>query len=169
MKLKSLEDLLLHELMDLYSAEMQLLKALPQLAEAASHESLRVGFEQHLSQTRDHLDRLLQIASLLNVKLAGLKCKAMAGLIEEAFDFLKEDVDPAVRDAGLIGAAQRIEHYEIAGYGTARSLAELLGHDEVAQFLEDTLIEEKDTDVLLTELAESAINADAASPSGGNA
>jgi ferritin-like metal-binding protein YciE len=163
MKLKTLEDLLHHELRDLYSAETQLLKALPQMARAAAHESLRTGFEQHLTQTNDHIERLQQIAGILNIKVTGLKCKAVSGLIEEGADLIHEEAESAVRDAGLIGAAQRVEHYEIAGYGTARSLAELLGHDDVARLLEDTLQEEKETDSLLTELAESAINVEAAS------
>lgn len=162
MKFKSLEDLLHQELKDLYSAETQLLKALPQMARAAYHESLRTGFEQHLNQTKDHIERLQQAASTLGIKLSGHKCKAMHGLIEESEDFLHEQASPAVRDAGLIASAQRIEHYEIAGYGTARSLAELLGHDEVVRLLEDTLEEEKETDTMLTEIAESGINIEAA-------
>jgi len=162
MKFKSLEDLLHQELKDLYSAETQLLKALPLMARAAYHESLQNGSEQHLNQTRDHIERLQRAASLLGIKLSGHRCKAMGGLIEESQDFMHEQAGPAVRDAGLIAAAQCIEHYEIAGYGTARSLAELLGHDEVVGLLEETLEEEKETDTLLTEIAESGINIEAA-------
>jgi ferritin-like metal-binding protein YciE len=162
MKLKSLEDLLHHELRDLYSAETQLLKALPHMARAATHDSLRNEFEQHHSQTEDHIERLQQIAAILHLKLTGLKCKAMSGLIEEGSDLIHEDAAPFVRDAALISSAQRIEHYEIAGYGTARALADLLGHDDVARLLEDTLEEEKETDAMLTDMAESGINVEAA-------
>jgi ferritin-like metal-binding protein YciE len=168
MKLKSLEDLLTHELKDLYSAETQLLKALPKMAKAATNDDLGSGFEEHLEQTREHVARLERIAKLLDIKLTGHTCKAMKGLIEEGKDLIDEEADSAVRDAGLIGAAQRVEHYEIAGYGTVRCLAETLGHDEVAEILEETLEEEKETDKKLTELAESAINIEAAeSPSAG--
>jgi ferritin-like metal-binding protein YciE len=162
MKLNTLEDLLLHELKDLYSAENQLLKALPKMAKAADHEDLRAAFEEHLEQTEGQVDRLDQIAELLGKKLTGHTCKAMKGLIEEGSELISEDAHPAVKDAGLIGAAQRVEHYEIAGYGTARTLAEHLGHDEIVELLEETLAEEKETDVKLTELAESSINVDAA-------
>jgi ferritin-like metal-binding protein YciE len=168
MKLKSLEDLLTHELKDLYSAETQLVKALPKMAKAATHEDLKAGFEEHLEQTKEHVARLERAAKLLDIKLTGHTCKAMQGLVEEGAEMIHEDADSAVRDAGLIGAAQRVEHYEIAGYGTARCLAETLGHDEVAEILEETLEEEKDTDKKLTELAESAINIEAAeSPAAG--
>ena len=162
MKLNTLEDLLLHELKDLYSAENQLLKALPKMAKAADHEDLRAAFEEHLEQTEGQVDRLDQISELLGKKLTGHTCKAMKGLIEEGSDLISEDAHPAVKDAGLIGAAQRVEHYEIAGYGTARTLAEHLGHDEIVELLDETLAEEKETDVKLTELAESSINVDAA-------
>jgi ferritin-like metal-binding protein YciE len=168
MKLNSLEDLLHHELKDLYSAETQLVKALPKMAKAATHEDLKAGFEEHLEQTKGHVERLDEIGEILGLKLTGHTCKAMKGLIAEGGDLIEEDAEPSVRDAGLIGAAQRVEHYEIAGYGTARCLAETLGHDDVAKLLESTLEEEKDTDQKLTELAESAINAEAAeSPSAG--
>lgn len=162
MKLNTLEDLLHHELKDLYSAETQLAKALPKMAKAASHEDLSAGFEEHLEETKGHLKRLEQIGEMLEKKLTGHKCKAMEGLIEEGSELISEDADENVRDAGLIGAAQRVEHYEIAGYGTAIALARQLGHDEIADILEETLEEEKATDVKLTELAESVINADAA-------
>jgi ferritin-like metal-binding protein YciE len=162
MKLKSLEDLLHHELKDLYSAETQLLKALPKMAKASEHEDLRKAFEEHLEQTETHVKRLEEAGEILGKKLTGHVCKAMKGLIEEGSELISEDADANVRDAGLIGAAQRVEHYEIAGYGTARTLAEQLGQDDIAELLEETLSEEKETDSKLTELAESQINADAA-------
>jgi ferritin-like metal-binding protein YciE len=162
MKLRTLDDLLQYELKDLYSAENQLVKALPKMAKAASHDSLRAGFEEHLEQTKGHVQRLDKIADLLDVKLAGHKCKAMEGLIAEGGELISEDAEESVRDAGLIGAAQRVEHYEMAGYGTAACLARHLGNEKVACLLEETLQEEKATDAKLTELAESSINADAA-------
>lgn len=162
MKLNTLADLLLHELKDLYSAENQLVKALPKMAKAATNEELQAGFEEHLEQTKGHVERLDKIAAILDKKLTGHKCKAMEGLVEEGSELISEDAEDHVRDAGLIGAAQRVEHYEMAGYGTAISLARLLGHDDIADILEETLQEEKDTDAKLTELAESAINAEAA-------
>ena len=161
MKLNTIEDLLHHELKDLHSAEMQLVKALPKMAKAATNEDLRAGFEEHLEQTKGHVQRLEKIGGMLDLKLAGHKCKAMAGLVEEGADLISEDAEDHVRDAGLIGAAQRVEHYEMAGYGTAASLARQLGHDEAADILEETLQEEKDTDAKLTELAESVINVEA--------
>jgi ferritin-like metal-binding protein YciE len=168
MKLKSLEDLLHHELKDLYSAETQLVKALPKMAKAATNAELKAGFEEHLEQTKAQVERLEKIGEELDMKLGGHTCKAMQGLIEEGEELIDEDAEPSVRDAGLIGAAQRVEHYEIAGYGTARCLAETLGHDEVAELLQQTLDEEKETDEKLTELAESAVNIEAAeSPSAG--
>ena len=169
MKLKTLEDLFHHELKDLYSAETQLLKALPKMAKAATHEELRAGFTEHLEQTKGHVQRLEQIGESLELRLSGHKCKAMEGLVAEGSELISEDADDAVRDAGLIGAAQRVEHYEIAAYGTARALARCLGHDEAADLLGETLEEEKATDEKLTELAESAINAEAAeSPEAGD-
>jgi ferritin-like metal-binding protein YciE len=166
MKLNTLEDLLHHELKDLYSAENQLVKALPKMAKAATNADLKAGFEEHLEQTKGHVERLNQIGDQLGKKLAGHKCKAMEGLIEEGAELISEDADEAVRDAGLIGAAQRVEHYEIAGYGTARALANQLGHGDVAELLEQTLEEEKATDAKLTDLAESAVNAEAESANG---
>lgn len=160
MKLKTLEDLLLHELKDLYSAEHQLLKALPKMAKAATNEDLKAGFEEHFEQTKGHAERLEQIAEILEKKLTGHKCKAMEGLIEEGSELISEDAEDAIRDAGLIGAAQRVEHYEIAGYGTARSIAQHLGHEDIAGLLEETLEEEKETDEKLTELAETALAAE---------
>lgn len=166
MKLNTLADLLHHELKDLYSAENQLVEALPEMAEAATNPQLKAGFEEHLEQTMGHVERLEEIAEKLGLKLGGHKCKAMEGLIKEGSELIEEDADERVRDAGLIGAAQRVEHYEIAGYGTARALARRLGHEEVADILTETLNEEKDTDMKLTELAESAVNAEAQAASG---
>lgn len=169
MKLNTLDDLLLHELKDLYSAETQLIKALPKMAKAASHPDLQAGFEQHLEETQGQVERLEQIGEMLEAKLTGHKCKAMEGLIVEGSELISEDADDHVRDAGLIGAAQRVEHYEIAGYGTAIALAKQLGRDEIAEILAETLQEEKDTDAKLTELAESVINIEAAeSPEAGD-
>jgi ferritin-like metal-binding protein YciE len=153
--------LFVHELRDLYSAEKQLLKALPKMAKAATHEELKEGFEEHLSQTEEHVSRLEEIFEKLGVSGRGEKCAAMEGLIEEGKKILEEEMPDNVRDAALIAAAQRVEHYEIAGYGTAKTFAEILGEDEAVDLLEQTLDEEKETDVKLTELAESTINADA--------
>jgi ferritin-like metal-binding protein YciE len=161
MKLNTLEDLLHHELKDLYSAETQLVKALPKMAKAANNEELRQGFEHHLEQTKGHVDRLDQIAEILGVKLTGHKCKAMEGLIKEGGEMISEDAEDNVKDGGLIGAAQRVEHYEIAAYGTATCLAKQLGHGDVASLLHETLEEEKETDEKLTEVAKSAIYAEA--------
>lgn len=163
MPLKTLEDLLHHELKDLYSAEKQLTKALPKMAKAATNADLADGFRTHLEETKGHVERLDEIASIIGKKLTGHKCKAMEGLVEEGADMIAEDAEDSVRDAGLIGAAQRVEHYEMAGYGTARTLAERLGLDEVAELLEATLEEEKATDSKLTELAQSFVNEEAAS------
>ena len=163
MKLNTLEDLLHHELKDLYSAENQLVKALPKMARAATNPELKAGFEQHLEQTKGHVERLNQIGEQLKTKLTGHKCKAMEGLVEEGAELIGEDAEDSVRDAGLIGAAQRVEHYEMAGYGTARSLASRIGHEEIAEILEKTLEEEKETDAKLTELAESMSSVEAES------
>ncbi len=161
MKLNTLVDLLLHELKDLYSAENQLVEALPEMADAATNPELKSGFEEHLEQTREHVTRLDEIGEKLGKTLTGHTCKAMEGLVEEGAELIDEDADDSVKDAGLIGAAQRVEHYEIAGYGTARSLALRLGHDDIAGILEETLAEEKETDAKLTELAETIVNAEA--------
>jgi ferritin-like metal-binding protein YciE len=165
MELKTLDHLLHHELKDLYSAENQLVKALPKMAKAADDKSLKAGFEEHLEQTKGHVARLNDIATQLDITLTGHKCKAMEGLVEEGADLIGEDAEPSVRDAGLIGAAQRVEHYEIAGYGTAATLAQTLGYDDVAALLQETLAEEKATDEKLTDLAESTVYARAASES----
>ncbi len=161
MKLKTLQDLFLHELKDLYSAENQLVKALPKMAKAATNEKLKAGFEEHLEQTKGHVERLEQIAEKMGAKLGGHKCKAMEGLIEEGSELISEDAEDSVRDAGLIGAAQRVEHYEIAGYGTACALANGLGLEEAVELLQQTLDEEKETDAKLTEIAETTVNIEA--------
>jgi ferritin-like metal-binding protein YciE len=158
MKLKSLHDLLVDELKDLYSAENQLLKALPKMAKAASNPELRAGFEEHLEQTRGHVKRLEQACQQLEVTPKGKKCAAMEGLIEEGKELIEEDASPSVLDAGLIAAAQKVEHYEIASYGTVCTWANLLGFDEVASLLGETLGEEKATDEKLTTLAEATVN-----------
>jgi len=159
--LKSLEDLFTHELKDIYNAEKQLVKALPKMAKAAASEKLRAGFEEHLEQTEVHVERLETIFSSLDLSSRGVKCKAMEGLVEEGSEMIDEDAEPAVKDAGLIAAAQKVEHYEIASYGTLITFAELLGHSEAVDLLKQTLEEEKQTDEKLSELAESEINVQA--------
>jgi len=162
-KLKTLDDLLIKELRDLYSAEKQMIKALPKMAKAANSEALQDAFTEHLEVTKEHARRLETIFESLNVSSRGPKCAAMEGLVEEGDEMMKEEAAPAVMDAGLIGAAQRAEHYEIAGYGVARTFARLLGHDKVADALQETLDEEGDAHKKLTQLAESEINVEAAS------
>jgi ferritin-like metal-binding protein YciE len=162
MQMEDLQDLFVDQLKDLYSAENQLIKALPRMAKAATNDELKQAFQTHLEQTREHAQRLEQIFEKLGAKGRGKKCKAMEGLIEEGKEIMEEDAEPEVLDAGLIAAAQRVEHYEIAGYGTVRAYAELLGDNESARILQKTLDEEGDTDKLLTQLAESSINIEAA-------
>ena len=157
-----LEELLVDELKDLYSAENQIIKALPKMAKAASSPDLKRAFERHLEETRRQVERLNQIGEVLDIRMTGKKCKGMEGLIEEGKETMEEDLDENALDAGLIGAAQKVEHYEIAGYGTARTHAELLGHTKVAKLLQQTLDEEGATDKKLTQLAESIINVEAA-------
>ena len=161
MKINTLQDALVHEMRDLYSAEVQLTKALPKMAKAASHEQLAAGFEEHLQQTKGHVERLEKALKRLDASTRGEKCKAMEGLIEEGKGTLELDADDMVRDALLISIAQKVEHYEIAGYGTARTFAQRLGQDDIASLLEQTLKEELETDRKLTKLAESAVNPDA--------
>ncbi len=162
MKLNSLTDLFQHEIKDLYSAEKQLVKALPKMAKAATNAELAAGFEAHLAETQEHVNRLEQISTDLGFSLGRHKCKAMEGLIEEGADLIAEDAQENVRDAGLIGAAQRVEHYEIAGYGTARTLALQLDLKAAAELLSLTLEEEKATDVKLSKLAANTVNVEAA-------
>jgi ferritin-like metal-binding protein YciE len=156
-----LEELLVDELKDLYSAENQIVKALPKMAKAAGSPELRRAFERHLDETRRQVERLDQIGNELDIKLTGKKCKGMSGLIEEGKELVEEDLDQDALDAGLIGAAQKVEHYEIAAYGTARTHAEMLGYNKVARLLQQTLNEESATDKKLTALAESIINVEA--------
>jgi ferritin-like metal-binding protein YciE len=161
MKIKTLRDVYLHELKDLYSAEKQLLQALPKMAKAAANEELAASFEEHLAQTEVHVERLEEILKNLGETTRGEKCKGMEGLIEEGASLIEEDGVPEVIDALLITAAQRVEHYEIAGYGSARTFAEMLGQADAAKLLQQTLDEEVETDEKLTELAESTVNVEA--------
>lgn len=149
----TLTELLEDELKDLYSAENQLLKALPRLAKKASSQTLKEAFESHLEETKGQVERLTSIGEMMEVKLTGKKCKAMEGLVEEGKEILEEDGQSAVIDAALIGAAQRVEHYEIAAYGTARAMAEHLGLTEVVGLLSETLEEESACDEKLTAIA----------------
>ncbi len=162
MELETLRDLYIDELKDLYSAENQILKALPRMIKAASHPELKRAFETHLKQTEGQVRRLEQVFEELDASPRGKKCVGMEGLIEEAKELLAEKPEPDVLDAGLISKAQHVEHYEIAGYGTVRTYARLLGEERQAKLLQQTLDEEGETDKLLTQLAESSINIDAA-------
>jgi ferritin-like metal-binding protein YciE len=155
MKLESLRELFIEELQDLYSAENQILEALPKMIEEASSPELKAGFSQHLEQTRNQVTRLDQIFDQLgkDVDRKDKTCKGMKGIIKDNEDLLDEDAEPEVLDAGMISGAQRVEHYEIAGYGTVRTYAQLLGRQDWARLLEQTLDEEKQTDQKLTQLA----------------
>jgi ferritin-like metal-binding protein YciE len=161
MKLDTLQKLYTDELRDLYNAENQLLKALPKMAKAASSQELKDAFEKHLEQTKTHVERLEQVFEELDEKPKGKTCRAMKGLIEEGSEILKEDGEESVLDAGIIVAAQKVEHYEIAGYGSVRTFAHLLGKDKSAQLLQATLDEESETNELLNRLAESVVNPEA--------
>jgi ferritin-like metal-binding protein YciE len=161
MESNRLKHLYIEELRDLYNAENQLVKALPKMAKAATSEDLRAGFEEHLNQTREHVTRLEQIFKDLEESPKGKTCKGMEGLIKEGAEMIEEDPAPEELDAGLISAAQHVEHYEIAGYGCVRTYAELLGEDDAVSLLQQTLDEEKETDKRLTELAGN-INVEAA-------
>jgi ferritin-like metal-binding protein YciE len=166
LKLDSLRDLLIEELRDLYNAENQLVEALPKLAEAATSSELKSAFNHHLQETRQHVTRLERTFQQIGEKSSGETCEAMKGLIKEGDVLVKAEGDPSVRDAGLVGAAQRVEHYEIAGYGTARSLARRLGENEIAETLQQTLNEEAQADKKLTSIAESQVNVQATSRPG---
>jgi len=152
--IESLNELFVEQLRDLYDAENQLIKALPKTAQGANSDELRQGLEEHLEQTKEHAQRIETIFEQLGEKAKGKKCKAMEGLIKEGSETLGEDMNEDVKDAAIIAAAQRVEHYEIAGYGTARTFANLLGEREAASLLEQTLDEEKETDAKLTRLSE---------------
>jgi ferritin-like metal-binding protein YciE len=161
METNRLKHLYVEELKDLYSAENQLVKALPKVAKASTSEDLRAGFEEHLEQTREHVARLEKIFKALGESPKGKKCKGMEGLIKEGAEMIGEAPPPEELDAGLISAAQRVEHYEIAGYGCVSTYAKLLGEDQAVSLLRQTLGEEKETDAKLTQLA-GRINLEAA-------
>jgi len=161
MKLDTLQKLYTDELRDLYNAENQLVKALPKMAKAASSGDLKDAFEKHLEQTKGHVERLEQVFEELGEKPKGKTCRAMKGLIEEGSEILKEDGEDSVIDAGIIVAAQKVEHYEIAGYGSVRTFAHLLGQNKAAELLQTTLDEEAETNQLLNRLAESIVNPEA--------
>ncbi len=165
MQKDSLRELYIDELRDLYNAETQLVKALPKMAKASANDQLRQSFEEHLRQTTEHVSRLEQIFEQLEEKPSGKKCLGMDGLVKEGAETLKENLPEEIKDAAIIGAAQRVEHYEMAGYGTVRAFAELLGENEQVSLLQQTLEEEKEADQKLTELAEE-INAQAAEGQG---
>ncbi len=160
-KMRTLEDMYVDLLKDLYSAEKQLVKALPKLAKNSSSSDLQKAFQEHLKQTEGHVDRIERIFSDMGGSPRGKKCVGMEGLIEEGNELLKEDTEPEVLDAGLIAAAQKVEHYEIAGYGTARAWAEQLGYDRAAQLLQQTLDEESMANEKLTQIAENHVNMEA--------
>jgi ferritin-like metal-binding protein YciE len=163
-EMDSLRELYVEGIKDLYSAENQILKGLPRMIKAASHPQLKRAFTKHEAQTRKQVKRLEQIARELGEKPTGKKCVGMEGLIEEAKELLAEKPEPNVLDAGLISAAQHVEHYEMAGYGTCRTWARLLGYEKQAQLLQLTLDEEQATDLLLTDIATTGINIDAEEP-----
>jgi ferritin-like metal-binding protein YciE len=163
MPLTTLEELLTEELKDLYSAETQLTKALPKMAKAATNPQLRKAFEAHLKETEGHVQRLEKVCEQLDIKPHGKKCVGMEGLIEEGKELLAEESEPAVLDAGLIGAAQKVEHYEMSAYGTAIAHAEQLGQAQAASILQQTLNEEKAADEKLNQIAEGMVNAEATS------
>jgi ferritin-like metal-binding protein YciE len=163
---KSLHDAFIDELRDTYDAEKQIIKALPKMAKAAGSEELREAFESHLEETRGQVDRLEQIFASLDAKVRGKHCDGVAGIIEEGKSIMEEDFDDTTMDACLIAAAQRVEHYEMAAYGTLVAWAEAMGHSEAAELLQQTLDEEKAADEKLTSLAEGGINQEAADAGG---
>ncbi|HEY3770993.1 MAG TPA: ferritin-like domain-containing protein [Candidatus Angelobacter sp.] len=153
MDMESLKDLFVDELKDLYSAENQILKALPKMIKKATSKELKAGFEKHFKETQVHVERLEKICAELDESPKGKKCKGMEGVIADGKELMEEDAEPEVMDAGLIGAAQHVEHYEMAGYGCVRTYAELLGYSNIAKLLQKTLDEERATDEKLTDLA----------------
>ena len=161
MKLDTLKTLYINELKDLYNAEGQLVKALPKMAKAAASDELQEAFEKHLEQTKAHVDRLEEVFEDIGEKPKGKTCKAMKGLIEEGSEILKEDGEESVIDAGIIVAAQKVEHYEIASYGSVRTFAQLLGKDRSADLLQRTLDEESEANEVLNKLAEDIVNPEA--------
>jgi ferritin-like metal-binding protein YciE len=154
MKIESLRDLYVDQLRDLYNAEQQLIKALPKMAKASSSEELRAAFEGHLGQTKQHAQRIETIFEQMGEKVSGKKCKAMEGLVKEGSETIEEDMADGIKDAAIIAAAQRVEHYEIAGYGCVHAYATRLGDENAASLLEQTLQEEKKADELLNGIAE---------------
>ena len=158
MKLETLRDLYIDQLKDLYSAENQLVEALPKMAKAATSAQLRMAFEHHLEQTKNHVKRIEQVFQNLNGRPTGKTCKAMQGLVAEGSEAIKEDGPAEVKDAALIAAAQRVEHYEMAGYGTVRTFAQQLGETQAVTLLQQTLNEEGEADKKLTQIAESTVN-----------
>jgi len=162
MKITTLDELLVDELKDIYNAETQVIKALPKMAKAAESNDLRIAFEKHLEQTRIHAQRIEEICSDLKIKPVGKKCLGMEGAIKEGEEVLRSDMASEPKQAALIGAAQRVEHYEIAAYGTARAHARQLGYLKAVDLLGQTLEEEKETDQKLTQLAENRVNVKAA-------
>lgn len=158
MRIENLQDVFHHQLKDLYSAEQQLLEALPKMANAAATPELTDAFNHHLKQTREHFARLEEVSDICNLGISGENCEAMEGLIDEGEELIGDNKGSDALDAALIAAAQRIEHYEIAAYGSARTYAEHLGFDEAAKILQASLDEEAETDKKLTKLAEEAIN-----------
>jgi ferritin-like metal-binding protein YciE len=160
MHMESLKDLFIDELKDLYSAENQILKALPKMIKKANSQELKSGFEKHLKETEVHVERLEKIFQELEESPKGKKCKGMEGVLADGKEWMEKDAEPELMDAGMIGAAQHVEHYEMAGYGCVRTYAELLGHSNFANLLQKTLDEEKATNEKLTELARS-INVEA--------
>jgi ferritin-like metal-binding protein YciE len=161
MNLETLKELYVEELRDLYNAENQLIKALPKMAKGASSDELKEAFEKHLEQTKGHVHRLEQVFEELGEKTKGKTCQAMKGLIEEGSEVLKADGEDSVLDAAIIVAAQKVEHYEIASYGSVRTFAQLLGQDKSAELLQETLDEEKEANELLNKLAEDIVNPEA--------
>src|SRR5438477_2238600 len=161
MNLETLKELYVNELKDLYNAEGQLVKALPKMAKAAASDELQEAFEKHLEQTKAHVDRLEEVFEDIGEKPKGKTCKAMKGLIEEGSEILHEDGEESVIDAGIIVAAQKVEHYEMAGYGSVRTFAQLLGKDRSAELLQTTLDEESETNETLNQLAEGVVNPEA--------
>lgn len=155
MKLETLQNLFLEQLRDLYDGEMQITKALPKMIEKAKHDNLKRALQEHLDVTREQIRRLDEIFRMLGKEASGETCKGMKGVIAEGEDLISDAKEPSVLDAGIIASAQRVEHYEIAGYGTVRNYARLLGRNDMAQLLEQTLQEEKDADKTLTQIAES--------------
>lgn len=158
MKLKTFKDLYIQQLKDLYSAEKQIIRALPKMAKAALNQELAEAFNEHLIQSKEQAERLEEILSSHDATTRGTTCKAMEGLLEEGTEVIEADMDDQLRDAALIAVAQRVEHYEISAYGTVRTFAELIGDKRGAKLLQTTLDEEAETDRLLTELAEESVN-----------